>query len=85
MARVDVAVYIGSHRARGVGALAAALRCAGQALARDVYGWSGRQRAMFPPPIGKRKVYNFDAPDYDLFPGPCSACRQDRIARAHGL
>ena len=69
VARVDVAVYIGSHRARGVGALTAALRCAGKALARGVYGWSGRQRAMFPPPIGKRKVYNFDAPDYDLFPG----------------
>ncbi|HUS17876.1 MAG TPA: saccharopine dehydrogenase NADP-binding domain-containing protein [Chloroflexia bacterium] len=78
IARVDVSVYIGSHRARGVGALAAALRCAGRPLARNVYGWSGRQRADFPPPIGRRKVYNFDAPDYDLFPA-LFGIRQDRV------
>jgi len=78
IARVDIAVYIGSHRARGVGALAAALRSTGKPLAHNVYGWSGRQRAEFPPPIGKRKVYNFDAPDYDLFPG-LFGVRQDRI------
>ncbi|MGI8587730.1 MAG: saccharopine dehydrogenase family protein [Chloroflexia bacterium] len=78
IARVDVAVYIGSHRARGVGALAAALRCAGRPLARNIHGWSGRTRADFPQPIGRRKVYNFDAPDYDLFPG-LFGLRQDRI------
>ncbi|HMA34094.1 MAG TPA: hypothetical protein VKY74_06385 [Chloroflexia bacterium] len=78
VARVDTAVYIGSHRARGVGALAAAVRCTGRPLARNVYGWSGRQRAQFPPPIGRRKVYNFDAPDYDLFPG-LFGIRQDRV------
>jgi len=68
VARIDIAFYIGSHRARGVGALAAAVRGTGRPLARYVYGWSGRQRADFPAPIGRRKVYNFDAPDYDLFP-----------------
>ncbi len=77
-ARVDVAVFIGSHRARGVGALAAALRCTGRPLARNIYGWSGRQRPRFPPPVGKRPVYNFDAPDYDLFP-VLFGVRQDRI------
>jgi hypothetical protein len=78
VARIDISVYIGSHRARGVGALAAALRCAGRPLARHVYGWSGRQRADFPEPIGRRKVYNFDAPDYDVFP-TLFPMRADRI------
>ncbi len=78
VARIDIAFYIGSHRARGVGALAAAVRSTGRPLARHVYGWSGRQRADFPAPIGRRKVYNFDAPDYDLFPDLFDM-RPDRI------
>ena len=78
VARVDVDLYIGSHRARGVGALAAALRCAGRPLAPNVYGWSGRQRVVFPPSIGLRRLYNFDAPDYDLFPD-LFAVRPDRV------
>src|SRR5690242_11979731 len=44
VARIDTALFIGSHRPRGMGALTAALRCAGRPLARNVYGWSGRQR-----------------------------------------
>ncbi|MDQ2808643.1 MAG: saccharopine dehydrogenase NADP-binding domain-containing protein [Chloroflexota bacterium] len=78
VARIDLAFYIGSHRARGVGALAAAVRCTGRPIARHVYGWSGRQRADFPAPIGRRKVYTFDAPDYDLFPD-LFGVRPDRI------
>ncbi len=78
VARIDIAFYIGSHRARGVGALAAAVRGTGRPVARHVYGWSGRQRADFPAPIGRRKVYTFDAPDYDLFPA-LFALPPDRI------
>lgn len=36
-------------------------------------GWGDSQRLDFPPPVGRRRVYNCDVPDLELFPSAFNA------------
>ncbi|MGH7140161.1 MAG: saccharopine dehydrogenase family protein, partial [Pirellulales bacterium] len=36
-------------------------------------GWGDAQRLDFPPPVGRRRVYNCDVPDLELFPSAFNA------------
>jgi len=69
--RARITLFIGNRNPKGlaaiqslVGSLAKPIR-APQGLVR---GFRNREVVPLPPPFGRRAVFNFDSPEYDLFP-----------------
>lgn len=72
---VHIALFMGNKNQKGEGAIRSLLCNLGNSISlpRDgshvsVRVWGGREEVDFPPPIGRRPMYFFDAPDYDLLP-----------------
>ena len=69
--RVRVTLLIGNNNPKGRAAIASLLRGLGkpnrapQGITR---GFRDRDVVLLPPPFGPRAVFNFDSPEYDLFP-----------------
>src|SRR5439155_9287463 len=69
--RVRVTLFIGNQNPKGRSALESLVRILGQPLQTPqgpVLGFRDREVVVLPPPFGLRGVFNFDSPEYDLFP-----------------
>jgi short subunit dehydrogenase-like uncharacterized protein len=70
--RARVTLFVGNDNAKGGGAITAVVRLLGRPLAAPqgmVRGFRDGEVVALPAPFGRRAVFNFDAPEYDLFPG----------------
>jgi hypothetical protein len=70
--RARVTLFVGNDNAKGGGAVASVVRLLGRPLAAPqgtVRGFGDGEVVALPGPFGRRAVFNFDAPEYDLFPG----------------
>ena len=72
---IHIAISIESNNLRAFITIPEIVNCAGSVIRlkqnghwRQAYGWSESRRLRFPEPIGKRRVFLFDAPDLDLLP-----------------
>jgi short subunit dehydrogenase-like uncharacterized protein len=83
---IQVALSPGNQNPRGASTIGAILTYLGRPL--DVWidgrwterpGWGDVRRLDFPPPVGRRRVHNCDAPDLALFPALWNA----RTVRFH--
>jgi hypothetical protein len=66
-----VTLFIGNKNPKGRSAIDSLVRILGQPIATpqgSILGFRDRQVVNLPPPFGKRAVFNFDSPEYDLFP-----------------
>lgn len=77
---LDLALSPGNRNPRGAATIGAVLGTLGAPLRvridgawRVRRGWGDRARFEFPPPLGRRDVYNCDVPDLDLFPAAFGA------------
>jgi saccharopine dehydrogenase-like NADP-dependent oxidoreductase len=64
-------LFIGNDNPKGVAATASAVAGLGRPIAAPqgvLFGMREPERVDLPPPFGRRRVYSFDAPDYDLLP-----------------
>jgi NAD(P)-dependent dehydrogenase (short-subunit alcohol dehydrogenase family) len=69
--RARVTLFIGNRNAKGRAAIASLVALLGQPLAAPqgiVLGFREREVVRLPAPFGDRAVFNFDSPEYDLFP-----------------
>lgn len=69
--RVRVALFIGNKNPKGqaaVGSLVAGLGRPITAPQGSLRGFRDREVVPLPPPFGDRAVFNFQSPEYDLFP-----------------
>ncbi len=70
--RVRVTLFIGNHNPKGSAAVRSLLAGLGSPITApqgELRGFRDRELVPLPPPFGRRPVYNFDSPDYDLLPG----------------
>jgi hypothetical protein len=72
---IHTALSPGNQNPRGAATIAGVLSYLGRKIKvwRDGKwvnrpGWSDGRRLEFPPPVGRRRVYNCDVPDLELFP-----------------
>ena len=70
-----IALSPGNQNPRGESTIAAVLSYVGRPIRvwqnrewNDRPGWGDAQLLTFPPKVGRRRVYNCDVPDLDLFP-----------------
>ncbi len=66
-----VVLFIGNRNPKGQAAVRSAARVIGRSVAApqgELTGFGDLQTVMLPAPFGRRRVVNFDSPDYDLFP-----------------
>jgi Saccharopine dehydrogenase NADP binding domain len=69
--RVRVTLLIGNNNPKGRAAIASLVHGLGkpiQAPQGIIRGFRNREVAPLPPPFDRRAVFNFDSPEYDLFP-----------------
>jgi hypothetical protein len=69
--RVRVTLFVGNNNPKGEAAVGSVLGGLGrpiQAPQGTMYGFHDREVVPLPLPFGRRGVFNFEAPDYDLFP-----------------
>jgi hypothetical protein len=69
--RCRVTLFVGNNNAKGGAAIRSVIGFLGKPLAAPqgtVRGFGDREVVPLPPPFGPRAVYNFDSPEYDLFP-----------------
>src|SRR5262249_42245540 len=69
--RARVTLFIGNDNPKGRGAILSLLRTLGQPIHAPqgmLRGFRDREVVPLPPPFGRRAVFNFDSPEYDLFP-----------------
>ncbi len=69
--RVRVSMFIGNKNPKGRAAVCSFLTGLGKPIAApqgSLLGFRDREVVSLPPPFGRRAVFNFDSPDYDLFP-----------------
>jgi hypothetical protein len=69
--RARVTLFIGNQNAKGEGSIASAVAVIGRRIEAPqgaLRGFAGRTRVALPPPWGRRSVWNFESPDYDLLP-----------------
>jgi NAD(P)-dependent dehydrogenase (short-subunit alcohol dehydrogenase family) len=69
--RARVTLFIGNDNPKGAGAIAALIRVLGKPIGAPqgvVYGFRDREVVPLPQPFGPRAVFNFESPEYDLFP-----------------
>src|SRR5437764_796194 len=70
-ARVRVTLLIGNNNPKGRAAIRSLVLGLGkpvQAPQGMLRGFRGREVVPLPEPFGRRAVFNFDSPEYDLFP-----------------
>src|SRR5207245_5118818 len=70
--RARVTLFIGNRNPKGTAAIRSAVGAIGKPIAAPqgtLVGFRDREVVPLPEPFGRRAVYNFDSPDYDLFPG----------------
>jgi hypothetical protein len=70
--RARVTLFIGNNNPRGEAAVRALLAGLGRPIAAPqgrLCGFHDREVVPLPEPFGPRAVFNFDSPEYDLFPG----------------
>jgi saccharopine dehydrogenase-like protein len=70
-ARARVTLFIGNDNPKGKAAVRSAVAVLGRPIAAPqgtLRGFADGEVVALPPPFGRRAVYNFDAPEYDLFP-----------------
>jgi hypothetical protein len=72
---IHTALSPGNQNPRGAATIAAVLSYLGRTIRVwsdgrwiDRPGWGDSQRLVFPPPVGRRRVYNCEVPDLQLFP-----------------
>lgn len=73
-----VALFIGNANPKGTAAVAAATAQLGRRFSAPqgtLIGLRGRDVVHLPPPFGRRALYDFDSPEYDLFPEQLGARR----------
>jgi hypothetical protein len=77
---IHAALSPGNQNPRGASTIGAVLSYLGRTIRvwRDGRwverpGWGDARRLQFPPPVGRRRVYNCDAPDLELFPSAFGA------------
>jgi hypothetical protein len=69
--RVRVTLFIGNKNPKGSAAVRSLLEGLGKPIPTPQgarRGFRDREVVSLPPPFGRRAVFNFDAPEYDLFP-----------------
>jgi hypothetical protein len=69
--RVRVTLFIGNNNPKGDAAAQSLLAGLGRPIAAPqgiLYGFHDREVVPLPVPFGHRAVFNFEAPEYDLFP-----------------
>ena len=69
--RARVTLFIGNDNPNGEAAVRSAVAALGRPIAAPqgtLRGFGDRETVVLPPPFGRRGVYNFDSPEYDLFP-----------------
>jgi hypothetical protein len=69
--RGRVTLFIGNDNPKGEAAVRSLLAGLGRPIRAPqgtLYGFRDREVAPLPPPFGPRGVFNFDSPEYDLFP-----------------
>jgi saccharopine dehydrogenase-like NADP-dependent oxidoreductase len=70
--RARVTLFIGNRNPKGSAAVRSLLLGLGRPIAApqgELRGFCDGEPVPLPPPFGRRRVYNFDSPDYDLLPG----------------
>jgi hypothetical protein len=69
--RARVTLFVGNDNPKGSAAVASVVGGLGKPIATPqgaVRGFRDREVVPLPRPFGPRAVYNFDSPEYDLFP-----------------
>jgi hypothetical protein len=69
--RARCTLFIGNDNPKGREAVLSLLRTLGQSIRAPqgvLRGFGDREVVPLPPPFGRRGVFNFDSPEYDLFP-----------------
>jgi hypothetical protein len=69
--RVRVTLFIGNNNPKGDAAAWSLLAGLGRPIRAPqgtLYGFQDREVVPLPLPFGRRAVFNFESPDYDLFP-----------------
>jgi hypothetical protein len=69
--RARVTVFIGNNNPKGWAAIRSLVQSLGKRIRApqyDVCGFRDREVVPLPAPFGRRAVFNFDSPEYDLFP-----------------
>src|SRR5204862_6086264 len=69
--RVRVTLFIGNKNPKGRAALHSLVAGLGRPIAAPqgtLRGFRDREVVTLPPPFGRRPVFNFQSPDYDLLP-----------------
>ena len=69
--RARVALFIGNRNHKGPAAVRSAVRGMGRPISApqgNLKGFADPVVVGLPPPFGRRSLYNFDGPEYDLFP-----------------
>lgn len=69
--RARVTLFIGNHNPKGEAAVRSLLAGLGRPIPAPqgmLRGFRDREVVPLPEPFGRRGVFNFDAPEYDLFP-----------------
>lgn len=69
--RARVTLFVGNHNPKGPAAVRSLLTSLGRPIAAPqgtLFGFRAREVVPLPPPFGRRGVFNFDSPEYDLFP-----------------
>jgi len=68
---VRVTLVIGNNNPKGYAAVRSLLAGVGRPIATPqgtLFGFRNREVVSLPPPFGRRGVFTFDSPEYDLFP-----------------
>jgi len=69
--RARVTLFIGNRNPKGQAAIRSLLSGLGRPIAAPQgtrFGFRDREVVPLPAPFGRRAVFNFDSPEYDLFP-----------------
>ena len=69
--RVRVTLFIGNRNPKGEAAVRSAISVLGRPIPAPqgtLRGFRGREVVPLPSPFGSRAVYDFESPEYDLFP-----------------
>jgi hypothetical protein len=69
--RMRITLFIGNRNPKGAGAVGAFLAGLGEPISAPqgrLLGFRDREVVPLPPPFGPRAAFNFDSPEYDLFP-----------------
>jgi hypothetical protein len=69
--RARVTLFVGNRNPKGGAAVRSLLATLGRPIVAPqglLYGFRDREVVLLPPPFGRRAVFNFESPDYDLLP-----------------